>query len=169
MNVTSKSIITQISKKTGSSNSENTYDTYNIGAQLQYVSAIINSNSHNLEEQILIGTDADTTFVQTNMTEGDAEVQQPFIQEIWTTNFRIQGNNNSYYKLVTTRKRDYKINFNSSTGNFNLNLAPQVFKEKKELFYYGQNGNPTSVSVKTYTYTYSGSTVTIVEEISEPS
>ena len=155
MSAISKNIVTQLSKKTGGTGSSTEYEVYDIGAQLQYVSSIINSNNHNLEEQIVIGTDADTTFTQEELAS-DEEVLVPFVKETWTTNFRIANSTTDYYRLVTVRKRDHKFNL-SINGTLTIISSPHIFKERKRLYYITNNGTTdieTLVSVKTYSYTY---------------
>lgn len=134
MSVTSKPIITQILRKTGMEGGVNIYTTYDIGTQLQYIKSIINSNNHNFEEQILIGTDADTKFTQEIFYE-DEEVPVPFIEDTWVTNFRIQGSYTEFYQLITVRKRNHKIHYANSTGTLTVRTAPEIYKEKKELYY----------------------------------
>ena len=121
---------------------------YPFGAYVKHISAQQSSNNDNLEEQLMLGTDAEDEVIKT-LVEPVGE--DAYIETVSSTKYRVNGATDGYYTLEKTIHEEPSMNFNESINKLTINLHPKVYSQIETLYY----GNAkVKVSEKTVTYTY---------------
>ena len=149
-------VITQLRRKESTG-----FTTTPIGAELKYVGAQQNSNTHNLEEQLILGTDKQTTITDT-VPEGEN-----YLQRVEQTKYKTNASNANYYILNKTTQMELGAEFDENDNKLTLNLNPKTLSENETLTFYVNEGTTVSSSTKTGTYTYNNNIATVSEEIAE--
>ena len=167
--MSTQQIITSLTKKVGTTyGNPASYIEYPIGADIKYISSIINSNNHNLEEEIILDTDRDS-FILQNIYDNDSTnvppITKPFLKEVSVNHYRINSTGD-HYLIVHLIKKDKKISYDNSVGKLTVISEPDIHRDLTNL-YYVVGDNLTWVSAKEITHTYSSKTAQHPYEIDE--
>ncbi len=132
-----------------------------IGPELKYVGAQQNSNTHNLEEQLILGVDKETTITDT-VPSG-----QNYLQRIEQTKFKTGNSSDNYYILNKTTQMELGADFDASNNKLILNLNPKILSENETLTFYVNSATTVAASQKTGTYAYNNNIATITETVAD--
>ena len=163
--MSTQQVITSLTKKVGSTYQDpSSYIQYPIGADIKYISSIVNSNNNNLEEEIILDTDRDS-FILQDVYNSDDTIDKPFLKEVSINHYRV-NNTGDHYLTVHLIKKDKKISYDSTVGKLTVISEPDIHRDLTNL-YYVVGDNLTWVSAKEITHTYSSKTAQHPYEIDE--
>ena len=125
-----------------------------IGPELRYVGGMENSHIHNLEEQLIIGTDK--TCTHSSVIDPDTGKLSIVDTTIYKTNTSLE---NAYYVTSFIEKEPY-LNFNASTNKLTINIEPAITNEGAALFFMEhlsendeEPNDPDEIAYRMSTYT----------------
>ena len=152
----SNTVVTQLKQKDG-----NNFVITPIGPELKYVGAQQNSNTHNLEEQLIIGVDKQTVITDAIPTG------ESYLQRTEQIKFKTSSATDNYYILNKTIQMELATSFNENNHKLILNLNPKILSENEALTFYVNSGTTVTSTNKTGTYSYNNNVTTITENITE--
>ena len=114
-----------------------------IGSEVRYVGGQRNSNIHNLEEQLILGTDIDRV-TEISKAEGDS-----YITKTELTKYKTDNSENDYYIIQKEVKTKLSALFND--GILSLDFEPSIV-EKTERLAYGALANVPSPTINISSY-----------------
>jgi len=166
-------------------NTTGNYDTFYLGSEQRYSSALSTSNNNNLEEQLLMGVDRIIKSWHDNTTNTDrrtiefrrdSDVKNYYILDVTITrgndvyvengivyfsngtNMRVEGN------IMAQTQYDSKISYNDNDEMLVTNFS--VIREEDVLYYVQNDGTRLKVSSKSIIKTVDeNNVVTVKEEI----
>ena len=143
-------VVNKINKKITSSISSTivSYISTPVGPEVRYVGAQQNSNTHNLEEQLILGTDTDNLVTEEiKVTVGG----HTYFEKKISTDYKVDGSEDNYYTLEKTIKQELASTFNNNT--LTINISPNI-SEKIEKLSYSSNEAPHEQKQTSYYYSY---------------
>ena len=149
-------VVTELKRKESSG-----YTITPIGPELKYVGAQQNSNTHNLEEQLILGVDAEKTITDT------IPVGTNYLQRVEQIKYKTSASSGDYYILNKTTQMELAADFDSSNNKLTLNLNPKILSESESLTFYVDNSTTVASSTKTGVYNYNNNVATVTETIAE--
>jgi len=132
-----------------------------IGAELKYVGAQQNSNTHNLEEQLMIGNDKEVTITDT------VPAGTNYMQRVEQIKYKTSSSTGDYYILNKTTQMELAAEYDASDNKLILNLNPKILNESETLTFYVDSSTTVASSTKTGVYNYNNNVATITETIAE--
>ena len=137
------------------------YTVVHLGPELKYVGAQQNSNTHNLEEQLILGTDKETTITNSVTPDGTR------MQRVEETKYKTDDSDENYYILNKTTQMELAAQINENENKLIINLNPKILSETETLTFYVDENTTVASSTKTGAYSYSGNTATVTESVAE--
>ena len=115
--MTNNAVVSQLKRK-----ESNGYTITPIGPELKYVGAQQNSNTHNLEEQLILGVDKQITITDTVPTG------ESYMQRVEQIKYKTNSSTEDYYILNKTTQMELAADFDATDNKLILNLNPKILE-----------------------------------------